>query len=182
MAQGLMLQIAERSGTIAMVLLLVGLLLLALNTGAKHFFRRLRTRTEGAATIEFAICLIPLLLIVGGIIDFGHLWYMESMLATASNEGARYATRYSAPSGTRLSPSSLAPTVEAYVTSNYSGLLPANADLKVIEGGDGYTSTTAGLTVSVQVTAQKYWFFIGNLVPGLPNPKTLSSTTVMSLE
>jgi Flp pilus assembly protein TadG len=182
MAQWLMLQIATRSGVIIMAVVLLGLLLVALSVGAKHFLRRLRTRTDGAATIEFALCLIPLLLIVGGIIDFGHLWYMESMLATASQEGARYATRYSAPSGTRLSPSSLSPTVSSYVTTTYSGLLPANADLKVIEGGDGYTSTTPGLSVSIQVTAQKYWFFISNLVPGLPNPKTLSSTTVMSLE
>jgi len=182
MAQGLMLQIAARFGAIAMAVVLSGLLFVVLNAGAKHFLRRLRTRTEGAATIEFALCLIPLLLIVGGIIDFGHLWYMESMLATASQEGARYATRYSAPSGTRLSPSSLSPTVSSYVTSNYSGLFPANADLQAIGGGDGYTSINAGLSVSVQVTAKKYWFFIGNLVPGLPNPKTLSATTVMSLE
>jgi Flp pilus assembly protein TadG len=182
MAQWLMLQITALSGTIAMVVVLVGLLLVALNAGAKHFLRRLCTHTEGAATIEFAFCLIPLLLIVGGIIDFGHLWYMESMLATASNEGARYATRYSAPSGARLSPISLSPTVTSYVTSNYSGLLPSNANVQVTEGGDGYTSTTPGLSVSVKVTAQKYWFFIGNLVPGLPNPKTLSSTTVMALE
>ncbi|MFA4901377.1 MAG: TadE/TadG family type IV pilus assembly protein [Desulfobaccales bacterium] len=182
MAQGLMLQIAAWSGAIATAVVLLGLLLVAMNTGAKHFLRRLRSRTEGAATIEFALCLIPLLLIVGGIIDFGHLWYMESMLATASQEGARYATRYSAPSGTRLTPGSLSPTVSSYVTSTYTGLLPVDADLQVIPGGAGYTSTTPGLSVSVQVTAKKYWFFIGNLVPGLPNPKTLSSTTVMSLE
>jgi Flp pilus assembly protein TadG len=182
MAQGLMLQIAVWSGAIAMAVAVLGLLLMALKAGAKHFLRRLYTRTEGAATIEFALCLMPLLLIVGGIIDFGHLWYMESMLATASQEGARYATRYSAPSGARLSPSSLSPSVSSYVTSNYSGLLPANADLQATGGGDGFTSTTPGLSVSVQVTAKKYWFFIGSLVPGLPDPKTLSSTTVMSLE
>jgi Flp pilus assembly protein TadG len=182
MAQKLMVQIAACSGTIIVVVVLAGLLLVGLNAGTKLFLRRLGIRTEGSATVEFALCLIPLLLIVGGIIDFGHLWYMESMLATASQEGARYATRYTAPSGTRLTPSSLSPTVSSYVTTTYSALLPANADLKVIEGGDGYTSTTPGLSVSIQVTAQKYWFFISNLVPGLPNPKTLSSTTVMSLE
>jgi Flp pilus assembly protein TadG len=182
MAQWLMFKIGAWSGAIALALVLMGLLLVAMSVAAKHVLRRFCTRTEGAATIEFALCLIPLLLIVGGIIDFGHLWYMQSTLATASQEGARYATRYSAPSGTRLSPNNLSPAVSSYVTSTYSGLLPANANLQATGGGAGYTSTTPGLSVSVQVTAQKYWFFIGNLVPGLPNPKNLSSTTVMSLE
>ena len=42
----------------------------------------------GAAAVEFALCLIPLLLIVAGIVDFGESWYMQSVLASASREGA----------------------------------------------------------------------------------------------
>lgn len=139
---------------------------------------------EGVAALEFALCLIPLLLIVGGIMDYGQLWYMESVIATASREGARYATRYQTDptTGVRLAPSALTPSVQSYVSSNYAGLLPSDANLKVIPGDTGYTSTTQGAPVKIQVTAEKYWFFLGNFLPGLQNPQLLSSSTVMSLE
>ncbi len=58
---------------------------------------KLRRGQEGSAAVEFALCLLPLLLIVGGILDYGHFWYMQSVLATASREGARYATHYQSP-------------------------------------------------------------------------------------
>jgi Flp pilus assembly protein TadG len=182
MHQRLMFQIAARSEAMAVVLVLTVLVLIA--ASARHFLRRLYIRTEGAATIEFALCLLPLLLIVGGIIDFGHLWYMESVLTTASREGARYATRYTtdASGANRLTPANLPKSVAAYINENYGPLLPSDAELTVTPGDTGYNSTTAGLPVSVQVTAKKHWFFIANLVPGLPNPKDLRATTVMSLE
>ena len=110
---------------------------------------------EGAAAVEFALCLIPLLLIVAGIVDFGESWYMQSVLASASREGAGY---------------------------NLTSLLPSNAVPAVIPGGAGYTTGTAGQVVSVQVTAKKYWLFLNNLIPGLTNPQTLSSTTTMACE
>ena len=72
---------------------------------------------EGAAAVEFALCLIPLLLIVAGVVDFGESWYMSSVLATASREGARYATRYQTNpvTGARLIPNALVPTIPNYV-------------------------------------------------------------------
>lgn len=145
---------------------------------------RLGHREEGSAAVEFALCIIPLLLIVGGIIDYGQLWYMQSVLATASREGARYATRYQTDPGTgaRLAPNALSPTVVSYITTNYASLLPADASLGVNPGGVGYTTGTTGAQVSVQVTAQKYWFLLSYLIPGMTNPQPLSSTTVMTCE
>ncbi len=151
---------------------------------------------EGAAAVEFVLCLIPLLLIVAGIVDFGESWYMSSVLATASREGARYATRYTADaSNNPVLPNALVPTIENYVlnTSEQNGgkggyglltLLPTNAAPAVTPGGAGYTMTTytAGLPVSVQVTAKKYWLFLHNLIPGLTNPQVLTSTTTMAHE
>lgn len=94
---------------------------------------------EGSAAVEFALCLFPLLLIVGGILDYGHLWFMQSVLTTASREGARYATRYQTDptTGARLAPNALSPLVTTYITTNYAGLLPANASLTVTPGGGG---------------------------------------------
>jgi Flp pilus assembly protein TadG len=137
---------------------------------------KLGRRQEGAAAVEFALCLIPLLLIVGGIVDFGQAWYMESMLATASREGARHATRYTVDPGDptqRLVPD--AANVANYVKGKYLSLLP---DLEV--NLTSPVSTAAGTQVSVTTTAPKEWFFLGHLVPGLPSQ--LSSTTWMALE
>ena len=149
---------------------------------------------EGAAAVEFALCLIPLLLIVAGIVDFGQSWYMQSVLATGSREGARYATRYQTdPVTGRLIPNALVPTIQDYVLNTAAqngnkggygllGLLPSNAAPAVVPGGAGYTTGTAGTSVSVQVTAKKYWLFLNHLIPGLTNPQTLSSTTTMACE
>ena len=49
---------------------------------------------HGAIAVEFAIILPVLLLLVFGIIDFGHAWYMRHVLQNSCREGARYATRY----------------------------------------------------------------------------------------
>jgi Flp pilus assembly protein TadG len=145
---------------------------------------RLGRREEGVAAVEFALCLLPLLLILGGIIDFGLCCNMQMTISSASRAGARYATLYTVnASGQRLAPNNLSPTVSSYVTTNYSGLLPSNANLQATLGGSSQTSTTSGAyPVTVTVTAQYYWLILGHLVPGLTNPQTLSSAVEMSLE
>jgi Flp pilus assembly protein TadG len=161
---------------------------------SRQGFRRDRGQ-DGAAAVEFALCLIPLLLLVAGVVDYGESWYMQSVLANASREGARYATRYQTNAGTgaRLMPNALNPTVQNYVlnsaaeNNNTVGfglrtLLPGNAAPAVVPGGTGYTTGTVGAPVSVQVSAQKYWLFLNRLMPGLSNPQTLRSTTTMACE
>ena len=97
---------------------------------------RFGRREEGVAAVEFALCLFPLLLILGGIIDFGLCCNMQLTITSASRAGARYATLYTVnSSGQRLAPNNLSPTVSSYVTTNYSGLLPSNADLQATLGG-----------------------------------------------
>lgn len=148
----------------------------------------------GAVTVEFALCIIPLLLIVAGVIDYGESWYMQSMLATASRAGARYAIRYQTNSnGQRLPLNDLNPSVQDYVlnTSQQNGgsggyglrtMLPSNADPTVTLGGAGYPDGTLGASVSVTVSGEKYWLLLNHLIPGLTNPQLLASTTVMACE
>ena len=143
---------------------------------------------EGAAAVEFALCLIPLLLIVAGIVDYGESWYMQSVLATGSREGARYATRYQTDptTGARLIPNALNPTIQNYVLTaagyNLTSLLPNNAAPTVTLDGTGLTTGTTGLPVGVKVSAKKYWLFLNNLIPGLTNPQVLASKTTMACE
>lgn len=50
---------------------------------------------KGQAMVEFALMLIPLLIIVSGIIDFGWIFYHKVMINNAAREGARYAAIHS---------------------------------------------------------------------------------------
>lgn len=52
----------------------------------------MRKKSEiGQAMVEFALVLSFLLLILGGIIDFGWIFYHKVMINNAAREGARYA-------------------------------------------------------------------------------------------
>jgi hypothetical protein len=150
-------------------------------------FRVSRRRQEGVAAVELALCLIPLILILAGVCDFGGLLYTKMVLTSASREGARYATRIQTDAnGQPLAPSNLLPSVSDYVLSGsgfgLQNILPANANPTVTSGGAGYTSGAREDDVSVQVSADWYWLLLSNLLPGFPNPQPVSSTTVMKHE
>jgi hypothetical protein len=49
---------------------------------------------HGSNVVEFAVFLPIFLILVFGIIDFGHAWYMRQLMVNASREGARYGTRF----------------------------------------------------------------------------------------
>ena len=115
---------------------------------------RLGRGQQGAATVEFALILPVLLLLVSGIIDFGHYWYLGHVLSDASREGARYGTRYNTFGTTRILPKDFTPTITNFVlnTSVQNGgkggwglasSLPADANPQVTPGGDGATWTNA---------------------------------------
>lgn len=146
---------------------------------------KLRRAQEGSAAVEFALCLIPLLLILGGIIDGGLALYVDLTLSYGSRGGARYVTHYQS-SGTT-------PTltqVQAYVLNTpglgLSGLLgslatptvsfPASSPTTVVTGGTTYT--IYGVTVSANYS----WLVLAKLIPTLKNPQPLSATSWMTLE
>lgn len=148
--------------------------------------RRLRALLggrRGSMSVEFGILVPIFLLLVFGIVDFGHAWYMKMEITSASREAARYGTRYQTnASNQRIIPNALSPSLASWVTTNYSSLLPDDANLQVTPGGPGYTSGTTGDDLSVTVQATKNWFVIGTLVPGIGNSITLSATTNMKVE
>jgi Flp pilus assembly protein TadG len=158
--------------------------------------RGLRSERGGVA-VEFAIIFPILMLLVFGIIDFGHAYYMRHVMSDASREGTRYATRYWTVGTTRILPKDLTPSVTNFVlkTSAENGgqggwgltnLLPADAAPHVIPGGAGSTwtdaTTLAGKDFIVTVTATKTWLVLGRLIPGFGSSKTLSVTTTMTCE
>ena len=152
-----------------------------------HFDLKRRLKGEhGAVAVEFAILAPVFLLLVFGILDFGHAYYLKQVVSNASREGARYGARFTTDTtGNHLKPNAFSPTlpaIDTWISSKYSSLLPADANLQVTPGGAGYTSGAAGADLSVEVRATKHWWVIGSLVPGLGTTKTVSSITWMKVE
>ena len=58
----------------------------------KRMIKKLRRSEKGQAMVEMALVLPILLLLVGGIVDFGWLFYNKLALNNAAREGARYAS------------------------------------------------------------------------------------------
>ena len=139
--------------------------------------RGLRRRTEGVAAVEFAIVATVLLLIIGGVIDFGHYWYVGQVITNASQNGARYAARYNQDStATRIPPSSN--DVKTY-TGN---LLDANLHATVTTSGAGFTSGSHGDPLTVKVQAPITWFMVGGFLPSGTLPSSLSASSTLPLE
>jgi len=153
---------------------------------------------QGGYAVEFAIILPVFLLLIFGIVDFGHAWYMRHLMVNASREGARYGTRYQTDSGgNRVCPQNLSPSVTDYVlnsSANNGGkggwglksLLPSDSSPAVALSGPGATESNptvlAGEDLTVTVTATKTWLVLGKLIPGFGNTKTITATTDMKCE
>ena len=151
--------------------------------------KQLLRQEHGVAAVEFAIIVPILMLLVMGIIDFGHAWYMKQIITNASREGARYATRY-----TGSPPISLNPSISNYIlntsaqNNNNGGiglqsLLPDANPQVPTPTGTGYTSITPpGQPLTITVSATKNWWFVDKFIPGINSSITLSSTTTMAVE
>ena len=162
-------------------------------------------RQEQGIALEFAIVLPVFLLLVFGLVDFGHAWYMDHLMSNASREGARYGTRFVTLGGAnnygnlqnRILPSNLIPSIPNYVNNRSSDngglggwglkyLLPADANPQVTLGGPAATESNpavlAGKDLTVTVSARKTWMVIGRLVPGMGSYKDMTVSTTMKCE
>ncbi len=153
---------------------------------------------QGSYAVEFAIILPTLLLLLFGIIDFGHVIFMKESMVSASREGARYATVYQTDaSGNRVLPINLTPSVANFIINtpvengNKGGvglktLLPSDAGAVVAISGPASTesnpSALAGEEMTVTITATKHWLVIGKLIPGIGSSITLTTSTNMLCE
>jgi hypothetical protein len=154
------------------------------NSDAKRGLRA----EHGSIAVEFGLILPILMLLVFGIIDFGHYWYIGHVMSDASREGARYGTRY-----TGKLPVALSPTVRNYVmqTSAENGgkggyglqkIFPSDETLNVALDGAALTANIANLAgkdLGVTITATKNWWVLGYL---LGNSKLLTVKTTMTCE
>jgi Flp pilus assembly protein TadG len=136
--------------------------------------QRGRCRERGAAAVEFALVLPLLLLLVGGIVDYGRYFSTQVTLANAAREGARGAVVLADPvaragaGGMSSSPGWLAPGVT----------FRNAADVPVT--GTGVSCSTPNVT-SVGVTARaNFRFAFVGVIPGVPANTQIKSEAVMA--
>lgn len=106
-----------------------------------------RLRSEsGAVAIEFAIVLVPLILILTGILDFGSAYRSALSVTAAAREGAR----------SMVVGSTVAAAKNATIAASHGlspPLTPGQISISFTGGTPAATTTcTAGATVTVTVT------------------------------
>jgi Flp pilus assembly protein TadG len=103
--------------------------------------RRLRS-DSGAVAVEFALVLIPLILILTGVIDFGRAYTQQLSLSAAAREGVRVMAVQNDPVAAKAKVREAAPA-----------LSPALTDSQIAISGTGCPAGyPVGQTVTVTVT------------------------------
>ena len=93
---------------------------------------RRRPRERGAAAVEMAIILPLLLLLIGGIVDFGRFFFFQVTFANAAREGARAAV--------------VGANGQARAKASFGPSAPSGVSILVGSCGTGVTQVTATVT------------------------------------
>lgn len=137
------------------------------------FHRALRSE-RGAAAVEMALMLPVLILLIGGIVDFGRAYYTQIMLTNAAREGARAAVVLADPVA-RAAAAGQA-QIPGWQTPVVSNRMLTTDPWSV--NSVGCTGDPQALEVKVSTSSNFSYTFLG-FIPGLSGNKVLSSNAVM---
>jgi Flp pilus assembly protein TadG len=131
-------------------------------------------RERGAAAVEFGLILPVLLLIIGGIVDFGLMYYKQILLANAARDGVRQVVVNQATGG--------------WTGAQIAGRVQQAANPLQINSPslkrNGTATTTwycqvSGDSMTITVTPlTPYDYTILKFVPGLPKPSLTGTATM----
>lgn len=135
--------------------------------------RKKITSQKGAALVEFALVLIPLLLLIFGIIEFGIMLYDKQILTNACREGARVGIVAGVP---RVADSVIKNTAMIYCQTHmvtFGNKTPPTPTVT------GYSSNAGfGDILTVQLTYQYTFLYLSNFI----GQKTLTTVASMTYE
>lgn len=131
------------------------------------------TEDKGAATVEFALVLIPLLLMIFGIIEFGLLVFNQQMITNASREGSRAGIVVHSP---RLSEPEIRKIVKEYCSSHLVTFGTTTGPAVDFLTGP---CNSFGDILKIKVEYQYNYLFLSNFGIG---PKTLRAVSTMRCE
>jgi Flp pilus assembly protein TadG len=156
----------------------------------KNRFSPLLAREDGVVSVELVILFPILVLIVVGVVEFGHLWFVRQTLTNASREGVRAAVVYYSPDpsnpGAANRQTWVVDTAQAVVAQYLKDTkFPETCDPAEVDfpqgTGDGTPNGMSGLPVMVTVTSPTSLIVLNKLFPSLNDIK-LSAETTMRLE
>ncbi len=125
---------------------------------------------KGGSAVEFAICLPILLILLGGSIEFGLMFYNKQVITNASREGVRAGIT---GDETVHDIKNIVLTYCNGELINLNGANELQADLVTVSGPDGNNDLTVSVTYNYDL------LFAG--IFGL-NQKALSAQTIMRME
>jgi len=142
--------------------------------------QRFATTEDGAVAVEFIFLLPVYLLLLVGIVEFGHLWYIRHALTNASREGARAAVVYYTPPETRTAwaTAEAKAVVQNYLNATNDPWLKSLSPAEVTFP-DGSAAT--GNTLTVKVASPSGLLLLDTLIPAFKDV-TVSAETTMRLE
>jgi Flp pilus assembly protein TadG len=120
--------------------------------------------------VEFALVLSVLLMIIMGMIDFGHAFFLRQIVTNASREGARAGVVF---------PHTDATVIQGNVETAVQKYWPLT-DPPQVTVAPGTRLTGDPLTVTVTFT--KTWWIINSFVPGMTDSTQIQVPTVMRYE
>jgi Flp pilus assembly protein TadG len=130
---------------------------------------------KGVAAVEFALILLPLVLLIFGAIEFTTALYDKAVITNASREGARAGIVYSDP---RPSNSDILDAVSTYCSENMISLGGDSAiSTQIVRGGDA-----AGDPLTVRVTYTYNFLVLPNFITSLGPGITMEAETIMRME
>ena len=142
-----------------------------------------RSRRKGAATVETAVILIPLVMIMFGVFEYGRLLMAWNLLDNSAREGCRFAlannTNYSSAS---LFETAVTNTVTSYMggqnTKAYSGFTVAVSGTHNGTAVSDPTTLVPGDMITVTVTGT-YKFM--DVIPYVKMPTTMSISSAVTM-
>jgi Flp pilus assembly protein TadG len=137
-------------------------------------------KISGISSVEFAIILPVLLLLVFGMIQYGLGFWLTQVITNGAREGARYGIVVSDPP---ISDSEVMAQVSNYLNNSGVDASLATIAVNYTSGGSpvGYAACTSGCEVSVQV-AMPTTNLVPALIPFNVFPATLTAQAVMRHE
>jgi Flp pilus assembly protein TadG len=134
----------------------------------------------GTVAVEFIILFPLFLLLVAGIVEFGHLWYVDHVITNAAREGARAGVVY--PNTTAQGNTAAQNAITSYLTQNgqTSTIIPGVYPKYVTINISPVTDSNGDTCLQVRIQATHVAVVLGKVIPAFNF--TLTTTTTMRME
>jgi Flp pilus assembly protein TadG len=142
-------------------------------------------RRSGAAAVETALVMIPLLMFIFGVFEFGRLIMVWNVLNNAAREGCRWAlVNNTDPTLSTDVTTQVTNRMAGLNTSAFSSFTVTVSGTHTVNGvttsysGNAVNNLVAGDLITVTVTGN---FLFMNIIPLVPMPKSITMTSAPTM-